>query len=198
VLDGRTLAHVQPMFAECRSVRRCKAVARQHLIRAMQGGASNPGAVVIRLWLDVTDDIHRQDAESAESCAITELQPPQVESKGATTVVKLPVRAGVNLARLEEALIQLHNEECGRPRQGALSSCSSSISVRPHGMSLSCIVSLPCNTSLTACSSCRSLVVFSGSCTSSCTWSTYSGYLQRLPTAATYTGLNPFVCARLS
>jgi hypothetical protein len=94
----------------------------------MQGGLSYPDDVVERLWRDVTDDIHRQDAELSADAHLTKLQAPIVEAAGWSTRVWLPIRRGVDLLRLERAVQALAREEARGPRRGGRDSFSLSSS----------------------------------------------------------------------
>ena len=68
-------------------------------------------AKVKRLWHDVSDDIHRNDADSGSHVALTEPVPPsvQLEADGRMGVC-IPVRAGVDVTWLETQLLEVQKE----------------------------------------------------------------------------------------
>ena len=95
-----------------------------------QGDGSSTDALVERLWHDVADDIHRNDADTPQHVSLSDPLAPSVRHASARkTEIAIPVRAGVDLQWLESALLQLQNAQ-KRGKLGGVSFSSTRVLVR--------------------------------------------------------------------
>ena len=95
-----------------------------------QGAGSSTDALIERLWHDVADDIHRNDADTPQHVSLSDPLAPSVRHTGARkTEIAIPVRAGVDLQWLESALLQLQNAQ-KRGKLGSVSFSSTRVLVR--------------------------------------------------------------------
>lgn len=92
------------------------------------------------VWDSVADDIYRSDAElPSHATPLPPPQPPRVDVSGQATTVRVPVRNGVSLAALEEALIGVHQRaQTARQQLRSGISFSSSRTMVCYGLAVNC------------------------------------------------------------